>query len=140
MSAVGEDGGSDEPSEYSEAILLRRTIYFYHCKSHIRESAVCSVAGAVADVTLIRLPGLPTVSSKSALFMLAVCSLSRTTVKHSSLQPPAFPDSPGVSGHPAVVKWQQNRMSRLKYALFPSWQLIKQLLHFYRQTLYRDSR
>lgn len=107
MSAAGEDGGSNEPSEDSEAILLRCAIYLYHCKSHIRESAVCSVAEAVADVALICLPALPTVSSKSAMFMLAACSLSRTTLKHNSLQPPAFLESPGVLGHPAVVKWQK---------------------------------
>lgn len=108
MSAAGEDGGSAEPSEYAEAISLKCAIYLDHCKSHIRESAVCSVAEAVADVALICLPALPTVSSKSAMFMLAVCSSSRTTLKHDSVQPPAFLDSPGVLGHPAVVKWQQN--------------------------------
>lgn len=107
MFAVVEVGGSEQPSE-SEAILLGCAIYLYHCKSHICESAVCSVAGAVADVALICLPALPTVSSKSAMFMLAVCSLSRTTLEHSSLQPPAFLESPGDLGHPTVVKWQQN--------------------------------
>lgn len=82
--AVGAGRGSEE-SEFSEAIFLRCAIYLYHCKSHIRESAVCSVAGAVADVALICLPALPTAPSKSAMFMLAACSLSRTTVKHSSV-------------------------------------------------------
>lgn len=60
--------------------------------------------------------------------MLAACSLSRTTLKHNSLQPPAFLESPGVLGHPAVVKWQK-KLSRLKYTVFPSWQLIKQLMY-----------
>lgn len=83
MSAAGEDGGSNERSGCSETILLKCAIYVYHCKSHIRELAVCSVAGAVADVALICRPALPTVSSKSAMFMLAPCSLSRTTLKHS---------------------------------------------------------
>lgn len=83
MSAAGEDGGSNERPEYSEVILLKCAIYVYHCKSHIRELAVCSVAGAVADVALICLPAFPTVSSKSAVFMLAPCPLSRTTQKHS---------------------------------------------------------
>lgn len=131
MSAAGEDGVSNEPSEYSEAISLRCAIYLYHCKSHIRELAVCSVAGAVADVALICLPSLPTLSSKSAVFVLASHSSSRTTAL-CSRRP--FLESPGSS---AVVKRQRNWMSRLKYSLFPLWQLIKQALIFLQADLVR---
>lgn len=96
MFAAVEDRGSEQPSE-PEAVLLGCAIYLYHCKSHICESAVCSVAGAVADVALICLSALPTVSSKSAMFMLAVRSLSRTTLEQGFLQPAGLP---GVSWSP----------------------------------------